>query len=102
LESELFGYEKGAFTDAKRDKPGQFALATGSTLLLDEISETDVALQAKLPRVQNNGEYQPRLRIDADIVVDVYYTYREGQGRQAAGFTLSRSEQNVDARGGAL
>lgn len=59
LESELFGYEKGAFTDAKRDKPGQFCLANGGTLLLDEISEMDIALQVKLLRVLNNGEYRP-------------------------------------------
>ncbi len=59
LESELFGYEKGAFTDAKRDKPGQFCLANGGTLLLDEIGEMDPALQVKLLRVLNNGEYQP-------------------------------------------
>lgn len=59
LESELFGYEKGAFTDAKRDKPGQFSLANAGTLLLDEISEMDVSLQVKLLRVLNNGEYRP-------------------------------------------
>jgi PAS domain S-box-containing protein len=59
LESELFGYEKGAFTDAKGNKPGQFSLANGGTLLLDEISEMDVSLQVKLLRVLNNGEYQP-------------------------------------------
>ncbi len=59
LESELFGYEKGAFTDAKRDKPGQFCLANGGTLLLDEISEMDISLQVKLLRVLNNGEYMP-------------------------------------------
>ena len=59
LESELFGYEKGAFTDAKRDKPGQFCLANGGTLLLDEISEMDMSLQVKLLRVLNNGEYRP-------------------------------------------
>jgi transcriptional regulator with PAS, ATPase and Fis domain len=73
LESELFGYEKGAFTDAKRDKPGRFALANGGTLLLDEISEMDVALQVKLLRVLNNGEYQPlgstkTLHTDARII----------------------------------
>jgi PAS domain S-box-containing protein len=59
LESELFGYEKGAFTDAKHDKPGQFCLANGGTLLLDEISEMDISLQVKLLRVLNNGEYRP-------------------------------------------
>jgi len=73
LESELFGYEKGAFTDAKRDKPGQFALAAGGTLLLDEISEMDIALQVKLLRVLNNGEYRPlgstkTLHSDARII----------------------------------
>ncbi len=59
LESELFGYVTGAFTDAKRDKPGQFSLANGGTLLLDEISEMALSLQVKLLRVLNNGEYLP-------------------------------------------
>jgi transcriptional regulator with PAS, ATPase and Fis domain len=73
LESELFGYEKGAFTDAKRDKPGQFGLANGGTLLLDEISEMETSLQVKLLRVLNNGEYRPlgsskTLHTDARII----------------------------------
>jgi PAS domain S-box-containing protein len=73
LESELFGYTRGAFTDAKRDKPGQFSLADGGTLLLDEISEMDISLQVKLLRVLNNGEYRPlgsakTLHTDARII----------------------------------
>ena len=69
----MFGYEKGAFTDAKRAKPGHFSLASGGTLLLDEIAEMDPALQVKLLRVLNNGEYQPlgstkTLRTDARII----------------------------------
>ncbi|MBU4379209.1 MAG: sigma-54 dependent transcriptional regulator, partial [Proteobacteria bacterium] len=51
LESELFGYEKGAFTGAVKDKPGRFQLADGGTLFLDEIGEMPGALQAKLLRV---------------------------------------------------
>jgi len=88
LESELFGYEKGAFTDAKRDKPGLFNLASGGTLLLDEISEMDVSLQVKLLRVLNNGEYRPlgstkTLHTDARIVAATNADLQAliGQGR---------------------
>jgi PAS domain S-box-containing protein len=59
LESELFGYVKGAFTDAKKDKPGRFALAEGETLFLDEIAELSTALQVKLLRVLQQKEYEP-------------------------------------------
>jgi transcriptional regulator with PAS, ATPase and Fis domain len=56
LESELFGHERGAFTGAVSAKAGKFELANGGTLLLDEISEMDIRLQAKLLRVIQEGE----------------------------------------------
>ena len=59
LESELFGYKAGAFTDAKRDKPGKFALARGGTLFLDEIGDVSLALQARLLRVLQEKVYEP-------------------------------------------
>ncbi|MGB9867865.1 MAG: sigma-54-dependent transcriptional regulator [Bacillota bacterium] len=59
LESELFGYEKGAFTGALKRKPGRFELADGGTLFLDEIGDMDVALQAKILRVIEDRSVMP-------------------------------------------
>jgi PAS domain S-box-containing protein len=59
LESELFGYKKGAFTNAVKDKPGQFALAHGGTVFLDEIGDTSPAFQVSLLRVLQEHEFTP-------------------------------------------
>ncbi|MEE9913023.1 MAG: sigma 54-interacting transcriptional regulator [Deltaproteobacteria bacterium] len=59
LESELFGYKAGAFTDAKKDKPGRFQLAENGTLFLDEIGDITPAMQVKLLRVVQEKTYEP-------------------------------------------
>lgn len=58
-ESELFGYKAGAFTDAKKDKPGRFALAENGTLFLDEIGDVSPAVQSRLLRVLEEKVYEP-------------------------------------------
>lgn len=59
LESELFGYKAGAFTDAKKDKPGRFTLAEGGTIFLDEIGDISASVQVKLLRVLQEKTYEP-------------------------------------------
>jgi PAS domain S-box-containing protein len=74
LESELFGYKAGAFTDAKKDKPGRFALAEGGTIFLDEIGDISASVQVKLLRVLQEKTYEPvggvsTVKADVRIVV---------------------------------
>jgi len=68
LESELFGYERGAFTGAHLKKPGKFELANGGTILLNEIGEVNIAVQAKLLQVLQDGVFS-RLGGNGDITV---------------------------------
>ena len=70
LESELFGFEKGAFTDAKKEKRGNFEVAHGGTLFLDEIGEMSLAAQVKILRALQEGEVK-RLGSEKPIKVDV-------------------------------
>jgi len=73
MESELFGYERGAFTGAVTSKPGRFELASGGTLFLDEIAEIPVEMQVKLLRVLQESEFErvggiKTIRVDVRLV----------------------------------
>jgi PAS domain S-box-containing protein len=91
LESELFGYKRGAFTGATKTKPGRFALARGGTLFLDEIGELSPALQVRLLRVLQERTYEPlgsvqSERADTRIIVatnrDLAERTRQGAFRE--------------------
>jgi DNA-binding NtrC family response regulator len=103
LESELFGYEQGAFTGAVKTKPGKFEICTGGTIFLDEIGEMPAILQAKLLQVLQDGTFS-RLGSRAPMKVDVRViaatninmkeamankTFREDLYYRLNGFTLS-------------
>jgi two-component system response regulator AtoC len=103
LESELFGYEQGAFTGAVKTKPGKFEVCTGGTIFLDEIGEMPAILQAKLLQVLQDGTFS-RLGSRSPMKVDVRViaatninmkeamankTFREDLYYRLNGFTLS-------------
>jgi DNA-binding NtrC family response regulator len=83
LESELFGFEKGAFTGAIQQKPGKFEFANHGTIFLDEIGEMGVPLQAKLLQVVQDGEFS-RLGGKADVQVDVRVIAATNRNLEAA------------------
>jgi PAS domain S-box-containing protein len=70
LESELFGYKAGAFTDARHDKPGRLAIADGGTILLDEIGDISSAMQSRLLRVLQEKTFEPLGSVEP-VKVDV-------------------------------
>ncbi len=98
LESELFGYEKGAFTDATTSKKGHFEIAHGGTLFLDEIAEMPISLQAKLlrvlqerviTRVGGTKEIEIDVRIVSATNADIHETIEKGKFREDLYYRLN-------------
>jgi PAS domain S-box-containing protein len=98
LESELFGYKAGAFTDAKKDKIGRFAIAEGGTIFLDEIGDIPQSLQVKLLRVLQQKVYEPlgsNTPVKADVRIiaatnkDLFELAKQGQFRDDLFYRLN-------------
>ena len=104
IESELFGHERGAFTDAVRDKRGLFEVADGGTLFLDEIADLPLGLQAKLLRVLQDGmvrrvgasdEVRVRVRVLAASARDLASEVRAGRFREDFYYRLAGLELQI-------
>lgn len=98
VESELFGYERGAFTGAFKDRPGRFEMAKEGTILLDEIGDMDVSLQAKLLQVLQDGEFhrlgsRELVRVDVRVMAATHQDLRraiaEGRFREDLYYRLN-------------
>jgi DNA-binding NtrC family response regulator len=101
FESEMFGHVKGAFTDAKVDRPGRFEIAEGGTLFLDEIANLSLGQQAKLLRVLQTGEFErvgsskvrrADVRVISATNADVSTEVREGRFREDLLFRINTIE----------
>ncbi|HNS15148.1 MAG TPA: sigma 54-interacting transcriptional regulator [Syntrophorhabdaceae bacterium] len=104
IESELFGYKKGAFTDARNDKPGRFQSAEGGTILLDEIGDLPIELQAKLLQVLDEKMFYPLgsaepVRVDVRIIAttnkDLQQMMKSGSFREDLYYRLNVEEIKI-------
>jgi DNA-binding NtrC family response regulator len=106
IDSELFGHEKGAFTDAKNERRGYFEIANGGTLFLDEVGELPMSTQVRLLRVLETGEFikmgssqvqKTNVRVVAATNIDIPKAISEGKFREDLYYRLNSVEIKVPA-----
>ena len=106
IDSELFGHEKGAFTDAKSERKGYFEIADGGTLFLDEVGELPLSTQARLLRVLETGEFirmgsslvqKTNVRVVAATNLNIPKAIEEGRFREDLYYRLNTIEIKVPA-----